>query len=69
MWHFFFSLTKILKKKEKMGEKAFYNAYTLGAVLSGLDTLANPVPRVTEWAINENARFESKFPKRSYVRR
>ena len=53
-----------------MGEKAFYNAYTLGAVLSGLDTLANPVhPRVAEWAINENARFESKFPKRSYVRK
>ena len=53
-----------------MGERAFYNAYTLSAVLSGLDTLANPVhPRVAEWAINENARFESKFPARSYVRK
>lgn len=52
-----------------MGERKFYNAYTLEAVLTGIDTLQNPLhPRVAEWAINENARFESRVPERSYLR-
>ena len=53
-----------------MGERHFYNAYTLDAVLSGLDTLSMPIhPRVAEWAINENARFNRKRPNRQYVHR
>ena len=44
------------------GEQAFYNAYTLDAVIRGLETLEGRRihPRVVEWAVNENLRYHKR---------